>query len=480
MKELEKQSLTELRKNLDAGEFSAQELVENSLKIIEEKNSLNAFISLQAEEALQKAQKADQEIKAGNSKLLTGIPVAIKDVILTKGHQTTAGSKILKGFIPPYSATVVNKLQSQGAISIGKTNLDEFAMGSSNENSAYGVCRNPHDPERVPGGSSGGSIVAVASGMAPAALGTDTGGSIRQPSSLCGTVGLKPTYGRVSRYGVVAYASSLDQVGPVTTNVRDSALMLNVLSGKDEYDATSADLKVPDFTADLGKDIKGLKVGLPKEFFIEGLNSEVKAAVDTACKQLESLGAEIVEVSLPHSGYAIPCYYIVATAEASSNLSRYDGIRYGHRAENTADLFDLYCKSRFEGFGTEVKRRILIGTYVLSSGYYDAYYLKAQKVRRLIKEDFEKAYEKCDLIVGPVAPTTAFKIGEKTDDPVQMYLNDIYTITVNLAGLPAMSIPCGKDSQNLPIGLHIIAPAWQEANMLKAAYAYEQSTNFNQ
>lgn len=378
--------------------------------------------------------------------------------------------------MPPYDATVTSKLLAEGAVCIGKTNMDEFAMGSSNENSAYGNVLNPHDKSRAPGGSSGGSAVSVAAGLTPVALGTDTGGSIRQPAALCGVTGIRPTYGRVSRYGVIAYASSLDQVGTFGSNVTDTALLLNSISGHDPLDSTSVKISKSDFTSNLGQEIKGLKIGMPKEYFVDGLQREVEESVKAAIKKLEYLGAEIVEVSLPHTKYAVPCYYIIATAEASSNLSRYDGIRYGVRTKDAESLLDLYCNSRSEGFGLEVKRRILIGTYVLSAGYYDAYYLKAQKVRRLIKIDFEEAFKQCDLIAGPVSPTTAFKIGEKCDDPVQMYLNDIFTIPVNLAGLPGISVPCGFDNDKLPIGLHLIGKAWDEETILKTAYAYEQQS----
>lgn len=469
-------NIKNLREALDKKEFTAVELAEKTLAKIEENKDLNAFITLNPEETLRQAKAADEKIKNNQASTLTGIPVPVKDVILTKNFRTTCASKILDNFMPPYDATVTSKLLAEGAVCIGKTNMDEFAMGSSNENSAYGNVLNPHDKSRAPGGSSGGSAVSVAAGLTPVALGTDTGGSIRQPAALCGVTGIRPTYGRVSRYGVIAYASSLDQVGTFGSNVTDTALLLNSISGHDPLDSTSVKISKSDFTSNLGQEIKGLKIGMPKEYFVDGLQREVEESVKAAIKKLEYLGAEIVEVSLPHTKYAVPCYYIIATAEASSNLSRYDGIRYGVRTKDAESLLDLYCNSRSEGFGLEVKRRILIGTYVLSAGYYDAYYLKAQKVRRLIKIDFEEAFKQCDLIAGPVSPTTAFKIGEKCDDPVQMYLNDIFTIPVNLAGLPGISVPCGFDNDKLPIGLHLIGKAWDEETILKTAYAYEQQS----
>lgn len=473
-------TISEMRRGLDSGDFSSHELVKAALDSAENNKDLNAFITLTDKQALQAADLADKEIKAGQAKNWTGIPVAIKDVILTKGIKTTAASKILNNFIPPYDATVTKKLNAAGAISIGKTNMDEFAMGSSNERSAFGGVKNPWDKERIPGGSSGGSSAAVAARIIPMALGSDTGGSIRQPAAMCGICGMKPTYGRVSRYGVIAYASSLDQIGAFTTNITDLALTIETISGKDQADSTSVNAPSADFKSALNKDIKGIRVGIPKEYFIDGLNPEIKQSVQTAVKKLEDLGAKIVEISLPHTPYAVPCYYIVATAEASSNLSRYDGIRYGHRTKEYKDLMDLYCRSRSEGFGDEVKRRILIGTFVLSSGYYDAYYLRAQKVRKLIQNDFTKAFANdCDVIASPVAPNTAFKFGEKTDDPVAMYLEDIFTIPVNLAGLPALSLPCGFDSKNLPIGLQLIGKPWDEAGILQVAHAYEQSTEWH-
>ena len=409
---------------------------------------------------------------------LTGIPVAIKDNMCTKGIRTTCGSKILFNFVPPYESTVTSRLKEQGFVLVGKTNMDEFAMGSSTENSGFQITKNPWDPERIPGGSSGGSAAAVAADECIAALGSDTGGSIRQPASLCGVVGMKPTYGRVSRYGLVAYASSLDQIGPITKDVRDSALMLNVIAGHDPRDSTSAPVSVPDFTAVLGRDIKGLKIGIPKEYFIEGIDPEVSQAVREAIRTLESLGAIPVEVSLPHTGYAVATYYVLATSEASSNLARYDGVKYGFRAEGK-DLMDMYMKTRAQGFGAEVKRRIMLGTYALSSGYYEAYYKKAQQVRTLIKKDFEDAFGNVDVIVTPTCPTAAFRIGEKTADPLQMYLSDIFTISVNLAGVPAISVPCGFTSGNLPVGLQFIGRHFDEESILKIAYAYEQATDWH-
>ncbi len=470
-------TLPELRQALDKRSVSALELTNALLSRIEARRSLNAFLEVCPESARAEAKIADEKIAKGEKSALLGIPVAVKDMILTRGIKTTCASKILSNFTPPYDATVTSKLRNSGAIIIGKTNLDEFAMGSSNENSAFGAAANPWDESRVPGGSSGGSASAVAARLVPMALGTDTGGSIRQPASLCGIVGIKPTYGRVSRYGVVAFASSLDQVGPLATTVRDCAISTQILAGHDTRDATSANLPVPNFEAVLGREIKGLRVGIPKEYFVKGVSAEVESSVRAAVAKLATLGAEIVEISLPHSALALSVYYIIAPAEASSNLSRYDGIRYGHRAANTKDLTDLYSRSRSEGFGREVTRRILIGTHVLSTGYYDAFYLKAQKVRTLITQDFKNAFASaCDLIACPTAPHTAFKKGEKASDPMQMYLEDIFTIPVNLAGLPGISVPCGFDTQGLPIGLQLIGKPWDEETIFKAAYAFEQST----
>jgi aspartyl-tRNA(Asn)/glutamyl-tRNA(Gln) amidotransferase subunit A len=439
---------------------------------------VGSFITVTAAGALAAAAAADRQIAAGECTLLTGIPLAIKDIFLTEGVLTTCGSRILENFVPPYSATSWEKLEGRGAVLLGKLNQDEFAMGSSNESSAYGITRNPWDTSCIPGGSSGGSAAAVAAGEAIATLGTDTGGSIRQPASHCGCVGLKPTYGRVSRYGVIAYASSLDQVGPLTRDVADCAAMLGAIAGHDPKDSTSVDTPVPDYTASLTKGVKGLKIGLPKEYFIAGLDPDVQKAMDTAIETYRRLGAEFVDISLPHTDYAVATYYLIATAEASSNLARYDGVRFGHRAEADC-LLDMYSKSRSEGFGVEVKRRIMLGTYALSSGYYDAYYLKAQKVRTLIMNDFMAAFANVDIMLTPVAPTPAFKIGEKVNDPLQMYLSDIFTIPVNLAGTCAMSLPAGFSNSGLPIGLQLIGKPFGEETLLQAGYAFEQATEWH-
>src|SRR6202158_5852679 len=406
---------------------------------------------------------------------LGGVPVGIKDVMSTRGVRTTAGSKILEKYIPPYDCTAVARMEAAGAVVLGKMNCDEFAMGSSNENSAYHPVRNPRDLSRVPGGSSGGSAASVAADIAVAALGSDTGGSIRQPASFCGVVGLKPTYGRVSRYGLIAFASSLDHIGPLTKTVKDAAIVLRTIAGRDPMDSTSAELPVPDYVAELEKPVKGMKVGVAKEYLGEGLDAEVRSAIEAAIQKLASLGCEIVEVSLPHTKYAIPAYYLVATAEASSNLARFDGVRYGYRAENVRSLSDMYRRSRNHGFGTEVKRRIMLGTYALSAGYYDAYYLKAQRVRTLLTRDFEEAFKKVDAIVAPTCPTAAFRLGEKSNDPLAMYLADIYTVTADLAGIPGISIPCGQTKENLPIGLQILGKHFDEATILRVAHAYEQA-----
>lgn len=473
-------SISAIREGLQSKQFSCVEVTKASLDKASRLASLNCFIELSRESALKEAECVDSLLKTGKQSPLLGVPVGIKDVICTQGVRTTAGSKILHNFIPPYDATVVRKLKTAGAVSIGKLNMDEFAMGSSNENSAYGPVQNPWNPEYVPGGSSGGSAAAVAAGICPITLGTDTGGSIRQPASFCGIVGLKPTYGRVSRYGVIAYASSLDQVGGFARNVRDCALVTQAICGVDPNDATSVNHPVPNFEESLGKSIKGLRIGIPKEYFVAGLDADIKQSLQTALKTLEGLGAIPVEVSLPHTELAVSVYYILAPAEASSNLARFDGIRYGHRAAGQLDLKTLYAKSRSEGFGKEVQRRILVGTYVLSSGYYDAYYLKAQKVRSLIVKDFQDAFQNhCDLIVAPTTPAAPFKIGEKVSNPLQMYLNDIFTIPVNLAGLPGMSIPCGFTSRGLPIGLQLIGKPWDEATLFQVASAYEGETNWH-
>lgn len=461
---------------LNRGEISSKDIVDavfQRIDAVEER--IKAYVTVTRDEAAMMSRTADSRIAAGNPGMVTGIPIAIKDNLCTKGIRTTCSSKILANFVPPYESSVTTAFTEQAYVLTGKTNLDEFAMGSSTENSGFHTTRNPWDIERIPGGSSGGSAAAVAAGECIAALGSDTGGSIRQPAALCGVVGMKPTYGRVSRYGLVAFASSLDQIGPITKNVRDTALLLNIISGRDTKDSTSAPVDVPDFTANLGQDIKGLRIGIPKEYMIDGMDPEVEGAIRTAIKQLESLGAIPVEVSLPHSGYAVATYYLLATSEASSNLARYDGVKYGFRAEGK-DLMEMYMNTRAQGFGPEVKRRIMLGTYALSSGYYDAYYKKAQQVRSLIKDDFEKAFRKVDLIVTPTTPTPAFRLGEKTDDPLQMYLADIFTISVNLAGAPGISIPCGFTSGNLPVGLQLIGRHFDEGTVLKAAYAYEQST----
>jgi aspartyl-tRNA(Asn)/glutamyl-tRNA(Gln) amidotransferase subunit A len=422
------------------------------------------------------AQNADLSLPLG------GVPIAIKDVLSVKGQPCTCASKILHGYTAPYDATAIARLRAAGAIPFGRTNMDEFAMGSSTENSSVGVTANPWDLTRIPGGSSGGSAAVVASGQAYAALGSDTGGSIRQPAALCGCVGLKPTYGRVSRFGLVAFASSLDQIGPFSKTVRDSALLLNAISGQDPQDSTSVAEPVPDFTANLGRDLKGIRLGMPREYFIEGIDPQIDSAVRAAIKHYQSLGAEIVEVSLPHTDYAVAVYYILATAEASANLARFDGVRYGHRAQNPTNLLDHYGRTREEGFGPEVKRRIILGTYVLSSGYYDAYYLRAQKVRTLIRRDFSTAFEKVDAIICPTTPEPAFKAGERTDDPLKMYLADIFTIATNLAGNPGISIPCGFakiDNVDLPIGLQLIGKPFEESSLLQIAHAYEQSTDWH-
>lgn len=477
--ELYNLTISEARSAIDKGEISPTELtnaVFNRIEAVEKK--VKAYVTLLKENALTQAKQAEDRIKNGLKQTLLGIPIAIKDNMCTKGIRTTCSSKILENFIPPYESTVTQKLKEQGYILIGKTNLDEFAMGSSTENSFFGHTGNPWNTTRIPGGSSGGSAAATSADECIAALGSDTGGSIRQPAALCGVVGLKPTYGRVSRYGLVAFASSLDQIGPITKNVRDSAILMNIISGHDPYDSTSAPLSVPDFTSVLGQDIKGIKIGVPKEYFIEGMDKEVENAVREAIKKLESLGAIPVEISLPHSEYALATYYILATSEASSNLARYDGVKYGFRAEGK-DLLDMYMKTRAAGFGAEVKRRIILGTYALSSGYYEAYYRKAQQVRTLIKQDFEKAFEIADVIITPTSPTPAFKVGEKTAEPLQMYLSDIFTLSLNLAGVPGISIPCGFTSDKLPVGLQIIGKHFDEASIFKVSYAYEQATDWH-
>jgi len=480
MSDLASLTISDIRAGLDSKEFSCVELTKACVDKADRLSALNCFLQLSADSALKEAANVDTLLARGERSELLGVPLGIKDVICTKGTFTTAGSKILEKFRAPYDATVVRRLKTAGAISIGKLNMDEFAMGSSNENSAFGPVRNPWNPEYVPGGSSGGSAAAVAARICPATLGTDTGGSIRQPAAFCGIVGLKPTYGRVSRYGVVAYASSLDQVGAFAGNVKDCALVTEAICGVDVNDATSVDKQVPNFEKALGVSIKGLRIGIPREYFVAGLSTEVNDSLKKAISILEGLGAIPVEISLPHTEAAVSVYYILAPAEASSNLARYDGIRYGHRAQGSMDLKDLYSRSRSEGFGREVQRRILVGSYVLSTGYFDAYYLKAQKVRTLIAKDFHDAFsQKCDLIVAPTTPTTAFKIAEKVSDPLQMYLNDIFTIPVNLAGLPGMSMPCGFDSKGLPIGLQLIGKPWDEETLFKVGSAYESATDWH-
>lgn len=478
--ELYELSVHELHDKLKAREVSSVEATRAMLARIEATDpQVNAFITVTTEDALEAAEAADRRIAAGEMDVLTGIPVALKDIFVTKGIRTTCGSRILGNFIPPYDGTAVAKLKERGAVIIGKLNQDEFAMGSSSESSAFGATHNPWDLECTPGGSSGGSAACIAARQATAALGTDTGGSIRQPASHCGCVGLKPTYGRVSRYGVIAYASSLDQVGPVTRDVADCAVMLGAVAGYDPCDSTSVQLPVPDYTAALTGDIRGLKVGLPKEYYIEGLDPDVKQAMDLAIETFRGLGAEFSEITLPHTDYAVATYYLIATAEASSNLARYDGVRFGHRSPDAANLMEMYMKSRAEGFGDEVKRRIMLGTYALSSGYYDAYYLKAQKVRTLIMHDFLKAFETVDVMLTPIAPTPAFKLGEKVNDPLQMYLSDIFTIPVNMAGTCAMSVPAGMSRRGLPIGLQLIGRPFAEETILRAGHAFEQATEWH-
>lgn len=477
-------SLKELSAQLHNKSISSVELTQTFLDRIQAHNpTYNAYITVDAEKSLAQAKAADALLASDNAGPLTGIPIAQKDIFCASGWRTTCASKMLENFIAPYDAHVITQFNQAGAVNLGKTNMDEFAMGSSNETSYFGGVKNPWDLDRVPGGSSGGSAAAVAARLCPAATGTDTGGSIRQPASLCGFTGLKPTYGAVSRYGMIAFASSLDQAGPMAKSAEDCAMMLNVMAGFDPKDSTSIDYKKEDYTRDLEKQLTGLKVGLPKEFFAQGLDADVGKCIDEAIAEYKKLGAEFVDISLPNSGLSIPVYYVLAPAEASSNLSRYDGVRYGYRTKNYTDLIDMYCKTRAEGFGDEVKRRILIGTYVLSAGYYDAYYLKAQQIRRLIAQDFVDAFEKCDVIMGPAAPSTAFKAGEKVDDPVSMYLQDIYTISTNLAGLPGMSIPAGfaqTGNTKLPVGLQIIGNYFDEARMLNIAHQYQQVTNWHQ
>jgi aspartyl-tRNA(Asn)/glutamyl-tRNA(Gln) amidotransferase subunit A len=472
-------SITEIQQGLADGHFSSVEITQEYLAKIKSLNdTINCFITITDELALQQAKAADAIIAAGNAQPLTGVPLAHKDIFCTDGVKTSCASKILENFIAPYDATVIEKFNQSGAVMLGKTNMDEFAMGSSNENSCYGPVANPWDIERVPGGSSGGSAAAVAARLAPAATGTDTGGSIRQPAAFCGISGIKPTYGRVSRYGMIAFASSLDQGGALAQSAEDCALLLHTMAGFDARDSTSIDQPVPDYSAQLNQDIRGLKIGLPEEYFGEGLDAGIASVIDTAIEAYRKLGAEIVDVKLPNLKLSIPVYYIVSSAECSSNLSRFDGVRFGHRCADPVDLEDLYKRSRGEGFGDEVKRRIMIGTYALSAGYYDAYYLKAQQLRRLIKQDYEKAFAEVDVILCPVTPGIAFKHGDNSDDPVSMYLQDIYTIALNLAGLPGMSIPAGF-SQGMPVGLQLIANYFEESRLLNFAHQYQQVTDWH-
>src|SRR5574340_188149 len=473
-------SLQQLGSALRAGKISSVELTQLYLDRIAALNPvLNAYITTNAEASLAQARAADALLSGGKAQALTGIPIAQKDIFCAKGWRTTCGSKMLHNFVSPYDAHVIEQFNGAGAVNLGKTNMDEFAMGSSNETSFFGKVKNPWDRNAVPGGSSGGSAAAVAARLCAAATGTDTGGSIRQPAALCGISGLKPTYGTVSRYGMIAFASSLDQAGPMARSAEDLALMLNVMTGFDERDSTSLQRDKEDYARALTNPLSGLRIGLPKEFFAEGLGNDVAHAVEAAIAEYQKLGATVVEISLPNSRLSVPVYYVLAPAEASSNLSRFDGVRYGYRAPEYGDLTDMYEKTRAQGFGAEVKRRIMIGTYVLSHGYYDAYYLQAQKIRRLIAQDFTEAYKQCDVIMRPTAPSTAFKLGEKGDDPVQMYLSDIYTIAVNLAGLPGMSIPCGFGANNMPVGLQIIGNYFGEARMLNAAHQYQLATDWH-
>jgi aspartyl-tRNA(Asn)/glutamyl-tRNA(Gln) amidotransferase subunit A len=472
-------TLAELAAGLERGDFTSVQLIDALLARIETHDpALNAFVTVTGEQAREAARIADKARAGGRAGALNGLPILHKDIFCTRGVRTSCGSKMLDNFISPYDATVVERLAGAGAIMLGKTNMDEFAMGSSNETSYYGPVRNPWNLECSPGGSSGGSSAAVAARLAPAATGTDTGGSIRQPAALTGTVGLKPTYGRVSRYGMIAFASSLDQAGVITRSAEDAAMLLGVMAGFDERDSTSVDVPVPDYRDKLAESIVGLRVGIVRQHFDQGLDADCAARVREAIAVLESLGATTVEVDLPNIDLSVPTYYVVAPAECSSNLSRFDGVRFGHRADNAEDLFDLYCRSRGEGFGDEVKRRILTGTYVLSAGYYDAYYLKAQQVRQLIADDFRRAFADVDVIAGPTAPAPAFRLGDKVDDPITMYLNDIYTIGANLAGLPGMSVPCGF-VDGLPVGLHLVGPHFGESTLLRAAHHYQQMTEWH-
>ncbi|HPK53130.1 MAG TPA: Asp-tRNA(Asn)/Glu-tRNA(Gln) amidotransferase subunit GatA [Smithellaceae bacterium] len=474
--ELNRLTIHELHDKIKSGEVAARQITESVLaRINAVEKRVHAYIRPLPAEALAAADRADADIKQGNIKPLTGIPVALKDIVCTKGIATTCGSHILDNFIPPYDATVVEKLRNAGAVFVGKTNMDEFAMGSSTETSYFGVTRNPWDLERIPGGSSGGSSAAVAADECIASVGSDTGGSIRQPASLCGVVGLKPTYGRVSRFGLIAFASSLDQIGPFTKDVEDCAIMMNVLAGYDPRESTSVKMDVPDYRQFVGGDITGWKIGIPREYFIEGIDPEVSTAIKNVVDVIEKNGGRCVDISLPHTEYCLAVYYIIAPAEASSNLARYDGVKYGFRAADARDLLDMYKKTRMQGFGAEVKRRIMIGTYALSAGYYDAYYKKASQVRALIKTDFAEAFQKCDVILTPTTPTPAFKIGEKTDNPLQMYLSDIFTISANLAGIPGISVPCGFTKAGLPVGVQFLAGHFEEGKLIRIASVYERN-----
>ncbi|MBU0538439.1 MAG: Asp-tRNA(Asn)/Glu-tRNA(Gln) amidotransferase subunit GatA [Gammaproteobacteria bacterium] len=473
-------TIADILRGLEAKTFSSEEITQQYLDAITKHDgNYNSFITVTADQALEQARSADQARQNGTAGALCGVPIAHKDIFCTKGIRTSCASKMLDNFIAPYNATVVDRLADAGVVTLGKTNLDEFAMGSSNETSFYGPVRNPWNTDCVPGGSSGGSAAAIAAGLAPAATGTDTGGSIRQPAALCGLTGLKPTYGRVSRYGMIAFASSLDQGGPMAKTAEDNALLLQTMAGFDHRDSTSMNVAVPDYVAGLSKNLSGLKIGVPKEYFSAGLDPEIASAIEASLDEYRKMGAEIKSISLPHTHLAVPCYYIIAPAEASTNLARFDGVRYGYRCENPKDLDDLYTRTRAEGFGEEVKRRILIGTYALSSGFYDAYYRKAQQIRRLIKQDFDEAFKSVDIIAGPTTPNPAFALGEKVSDPVTMYLEDIYTIAVNLAGLPAISLPAGF-TKGKPVGLQLIGRDFDETTLLAAAHQYQQRSDWHQ
>ena len=469
-------TIHELQEKLKSGEASSRQIVDSVFSRIDAvEERVHSYIRLMKEDALTAAAVADENIKKGDIRPLTGIPVALKDIVCTEGIPTTCGSHILHNFVPPYDATVVQKLRDAGAVFVGKANMDEFAMGSSTETSYFGPTRNPWDLDRIPGGSSGGSASAVAADECIASIGSDTGGSIRQPAALCGIVGMKPTYGRVSRFGLIAFASSLDQIGPFTKDVEDCAIMMNALAGYDPRESTSVKADVPDYRQFIGRDINGWRIGIPKEYYVDGIDPEVSTAVKKAIEVIEKCGGQIVDISLPHTPYCLAVYYIIAPAEASSNLARYDGVKYGFRASEARDLMDMYKKTRMQGFGAEVKRRIMIGTYALSAGYYDAYYGKASQVRALIRRDFDEAFEKCDVILTPTTPTPAFKIGEKTDDPLQMYLSDIFTISTNLAGIPGISVPCGYTRAGLPMGVQFLAGHFEEGKLLQVASAYEKN-----